>query len=637
MDAAEPQPATSSDGSQPSQSGSAAIRLEDGAHLEQLHVHGDVAGRDIWHVTEDLTFDVSDLSANPYRGLASFTYETRHFFGGREQQIAEAVHMLTADGDPPRLVFVTGGSGSGKSSFVQAGVLPALETHYAPTGVRWTVMRPGRHPFAALTRALTTAAEDGGIRVLVLDQFEELFTQSEPAERDATLHWLTSQPTPPQVIATLRSDYLPRIFDLPPLLEAFKKSGIELRAMTKTELARAIRQPLLEQARRDGKDKRWQPALVDRLIEDVGSDSTLLPLLQVTLTALCDQPPHRLVLERYRTLTDALEQQAEHAYAYHPSGKPRQEPERQQVLDIFLDLVEVSLDDDPQRDVRRTISRRQLVRDIPERAQLIDQLVEARLLATTLDQRAEPPTEMVDIIHETLLRNWPRLRAAVHDAREHLQRRVRFRLALQEWLEHNRSDDYLLDGVRLAEARQLTAARDIAFSDQRAVDLLQRSTAREEEERQRELGQARALAAEQQLRAEESTRSAQRLRRWLAATATAGVIAVVAAIAAISAFVQADRQARMNASRELATASQLQNSVDSDLAILLAREGVRVWNTDQAHTALREALARSAVRYQLQAPGTALTLAAFSPDGQSIATAADDGSVRVWQADTGAE
>src|SRR6266545_445134 len=171
-----------------------------------------------------------------------------------------------------------------------------------------------------------------------------------------------------------------------------------------------------------------------------------------------------MVLERYRTLTDALERVAERAYAYDKSGKARPTEQQEQLIRVLLELVEASLDDDPQRDVR--------------------------LLATTLEHQGDEQVVYVDIIHETLLRNWPRLREASSAAREELQSSARFRLALHEWLEHDRADDYLLEGVRLAEARQLAATKDIAFAEAQATQLLARSSEREEQERQRELAQA---------------------------------------------------------------------------------------------------------------------------------------------------
>ncbi len=113
---------------------STAIHIGAGGRVGDITVQGDVAGRDIIKITEELTYDVSDLRDNPYRGLASYTYATRDFYGGREQAIREAVARLTAPGDEPVLLFVTGASGSGKSSFAQPGLVPALQDAYAAQG-----------------------------------------------------------------------------------------------------------------------------------------------------------------------------------------------------------------------------------------------------------------------------------------------------------------------------------------------------------------------------------------------------------------------------------------------------------------------------------------------------------------------
>jgi hypothetical protein len=85
--------------------------------------------------TGDQQYDVHGL-ANPYLGLQSFTYADHAKYAGREKLIAETVARLTTPDDPLALLFVTGASGSGKSSFVQAGVLPALENHYAALSVK---------------------------------------------------------------------------------------------------------------------------------------------------------------------------------------------------------------------------------------------------------------------------------------------------------------------------------------------------------------------------------------------------------------------------------------------------------------------------------------------------------------------
>src|SRR5262249_32780572 len=135
---------------------SAGISVGGNASVENINVQGNVIGRDYVVVTEDQSFDVSDVPDNPYRGLASFTYAERAYYGGRPPQIRDAIKLLTAPGEQLSILFVTGASGSGKSSFAQAGLVPALEAAYAQRNltVKHAIMRPGRVPSAALAQAL---------------------------------------------------------------------------------------------------------------------------------------------------------------------------------------------------------------------------------------------------------------------------------------------------------------------------------------------------------------------------------------------------------------------------------------------------------------------------------------------------
>jgi WD40 repeat protein len=593
---------------------STAIHVGAGGRVGDITVQGDVAGRDIINITEELTYDVSDLHANPYVGLASYTYATRAFYGGRELQIDEAVERLTAPGDEPVLVFVTGASGSGKSSFAQAGLIPALEGAYARRGrgVKWSVIRPGRHPVEAIWAALrefgvpeppdgrgsavlrtpddlnhllATQTSAPQVNVLVLDQFEELFTQAEVAERDLACALLSGLDAfarlRTHIIATLRADYLPALFNYPALLERFKQDGIELRAMSPDELARAIRRPLLEQARLEGKVKRVDPGLVDRLVEDVGTEPGLLPLLQVTLRALWDEPPHVLALERYRSLTHALQQQANRLLDQDRQGHQRTSAERDQLLGIFLDLVEVSLDDDPRRDVRRTLPKEEVLEGRPERRKLVDELADARLLTTSVEQRQDASIEMVDIIHESLLDNWPRLREAITQHREALQQRERFRLSLREWLQNQPNQAYLLHGVRLAEARSLAERDDIALREPAARDLLRHSIERERWEQQR-AARARLVV----------------VLALLAIVTVGAVLALVQRQDALAGWAAAEQQ------RGIADEARS----DAEQQAVIAREQARLAEERERAARLRELAAQSsAVLHQL--PQRSLLLA----------------------------
>ena len=644
----------------------ANINRSGGADLNagrDINITGDVIGRDQIIITGDQQHDVHGL-VNPYLGLQSFTYADHAKYAGREKLITETVARLTTPDDPLALLFVTGASGSGKSSFVQAGVLPALKKHYDKLNVEYAVFRPSRDPLAALADALwrqlglppfdahTASPADFGdflqthtppqqVNVIVIDQFEELFTQSAAQPRDALFALLTQLPpfrsTRTHVIATVRADYLPELFALPALYDIAKR-GIDLRVMSVDELREAIQQPL--RAAYPENNKRFQAELVERLAQDAAEDAAYLPLLQVTLEEIWRKGT--LTVGSYTNLADAIKQRADKVLAYQDydaaqPNQPRTPEEQAAILNLCLDLVDVSLDDEARRDVRRRRSKDELVSGAPERARLIDTLTQARLLSVSTDSSDATRVE-VDLIHETLLSNWDCLRQAVAERRHELRRRVRFEQQLKEWNGHNRSNDYLLSGVHLAEAQELEYHNDIALRSADARHFVRRSITREEVRRQKELDDARKLAeAETQRadsekqRAEEQTQSATKLRRQAAYLIGALLIALTAAgIAALFGF-ESQRQSRTSLSRQLAAQSLSHIDNQFDLALLLSIESRFVDDTIEARSSLITGLeSHPGLTTILRSHGDFVVSVAFSPDGKTLASGSADKTISLW-------
>ncbi len=106
---------------------------------------------------------MSTASPTPTSACKVSPTPTTRSIAGREKLIAETVARLTAPDEPLALLFITGASGSGKSSFVQAGVLPALEKHYAALSLKWAVFRPSRDPLAALADAAVAATRPAAV------------------------------------------------------------------------------------------------------------------------------------------------------------------------------------------------------------------------------------------------------------------------------------------------------------------------------------------------------------------------------------------------------------------------------------------------------------------------------------------
>lgn len=398
---------------------------------------------------------------SPYLGLRSFRYEDRAIYAGRERQAQETVAKLTDPQSLQTILFITGASGSGKSSFAQAALLPLLESHYAAyhKTVRHAIFRPSSQPMVMLADALqklhpaltsetlATNTPKDQINLLIIDQFEELFIQSDASQRAPFCGFLTNLPRFSEchthVLVTLRVDYLNELFDIQPLWAKFDQTKVELRTMKADDLRNAIQKPLQV----NYPQKRFAPELLDRLVQDAGKDAALLPLLQVTLEELWKTG--KLVLSNYHSLTNAIRQRAETVYAYSDHANadpktPRSDADRQELMGILLDLINVSVDGDDRRDVRQRRTRHESEQGATKRSLLIEELVNARLLAAASETRNGQDVEVIDIIHESLIDNWDRLRQTIAEHRQQLQRRARFKLWLGEWLRNGRQDGYLL-------------------------------------------------------------------------------------------------------------------------------------------------------------------------------------------------
>ena len=222
----------------------------------------------------------------PYKGLASFDVSDAQFFHGRERVVAELIARLAGSG----LLAVAGASGSGKSSIVRAGLIPALHAGVLPGSERWTtcLMRPGAHPSRELDRAVFAAIDEdvrsrlpadgdalegavevlpeGSRLVLVVDQFEETFTLcTDAAERDAFVASLVRAARHPRaaVVLVIRADFFGRCAEYPELAELAGPGNVLVGGMSADEYRRAIEEP----AKRSG--LRLEPALVEGLVAEV--------------------------------------------------------------------------------------------------------------------------------------------------------------------------------------------------------------------------------------------------------------------------------------------------------------------------------------------------------------------------------
>ena len=578
---------------------------------------------------------------NPYKGLRAFLEADHADYFGRESLTRQLIERFAESG-ASRFLCVVGPSGSGKSSAVRAGLVPALRRGAISGSDRWYIvdMVPGVHPLRELETALLGVSvepppslldelerdEHGLARavsqilpdpdaelVIVLDQLEELFTMVDGAECTHVLESIraaTADPTSRvRVVATLRADF----FDQPLSIRGFghllASRNEAITPMTPEEVERAIVGP----AERVGLDV--EPGLVAAMVADVIDRPGALPLLQYALTELAgSESAHALTLSAYRRIggvSGALARRAERLFDALDEGG------RLGCRQLFLRLVTLG---DGTEDTRHRVRRSELRHADGGFDALIDVFGRHRLLSFDRDSITREPT--VEIAHEALLSAWGRLRGWIDDAREDLRIRNGLALAAAEWIQSDREESFLLRGGRL----ETTATWRESAAEATGLDL----NADEREYLDASIRAGEAVRAAEQARRERERvlerRSAKRLRALVAILAAAALTASGLALIARDQSGRAARASRLARARELAAAAVANLDVDPERSILLALEAVRTTRSvdgtvlPEAEEALHRAVGESRVVKWLSVEAADVE---FSPDGSRLATAGD--------------
>jgi len=405
---------------------------------------------------------------NPYKGLRPFREEDAADFFGRDELVEGLLGRLRAG---QRLVALVGPSGSGKSSVVAAGLLPALRSGAVDGSNQWLIasMVPGPQPLREVQALLTRTASsptgprpldaDGSVRpspsirltaeqghvVLVVDQFEELFLAADELERrqflDALGAAVTDRDGELSVILTLRADHYDRPLLYPDFAELFTASVLHVLPMSANGLESAVVRPASQVG------VHVQPALLARLIADTADQPGSLPLLQYALTTQFDQSTGAtLTLDDYRALGGLraiLSRRADDLY------QALSDEQQRVTMQILLRMVRLG---HGTADVLRRVSMSELTDldlDLVALSAVLDQFGRDRLLSFDRDAITGAPT--VELAHEALLTEWSRLGAWIDRHRTALGRLESFRAAFEEWESSGRDSDYLLSGRRLTE------------------------------------------------------------------------------------------------------------------------------------------------------------------------------------------
>jgi WD40 repeat protein len=611
----------------------------------------------------------------PFKGLQYFDEADCDLFFGRELLTAKLIDRLH---EARFLSVIIGASGSGKSSLVRAGLIPALRNEQDQN---WQifVITPTAHPLEALATELTRDSESVTAtatliddlmqdprslslfltrqnhkphRLLVIDQFEELFTLCrDEFEREAfidnLLTTLNQDKDTFTLVLTLRADFYAHLAQYPELREAVAKHQEYIGPMSMEELRRAIEEP--------AKRGHWafEPGLVDLILRDVGDEPGALPLLSHALLETWKRRAgHTLTLKGYADaggVHGAIAHTAEGVYQSLSSE------EQAIARDIFLRLTELG---EGTEDTRRRASFEELMSD-PETKdevrRVLNVLADARLITLSEDT--------AEVAHEALIREWPTLREWLNQDREGLQLHRRLTEATHEWELLERDTGVLYRGLPLAQAREWAALHLNALNTaekafiQASNESEQNEIAEREAQRQRELEAAHKLA-------ETERRSVVNLRGRNRIITAIGSVAIVLAILAsmfgfrssenaqqafyaqatsqVEAQNRATAESNAVAERNIASVRELSASalnnltVDPERSILLSVQAVNLSLQNQqpvlveAHDALHRSIQASRVVATLTGHSADVLGIAVSPDGTRLASLSDDGMIKIW-------
>ena len=593
----------------------------------------------------------------PYIGLDPFREPTQALFFGRQRTIADLVERLWGR----RLLAVVGPSGSGKSSLVLGGLLPVLKAGALKHSERWRYLPPivpGSDPLGALDRLGLASGISDDVppswadqrrltillgdtpTVLVVDQFEELFTLCEDtAARDAFIANLLALADAPgqrhTVILTMRSDFESFVARVPELHALWESALARVVPLNAAELREAIERPATAVG------LRFEAGVIEGLLQDILGEPAALPLLQFTLLKLWEERErNRVPWSVYARLGGGRLALARSADAFYDELIPEDQIAARRLLLRMVrpgDGLEVT----SSRVRRATLEIGGEARDRIDR--VIGKLVAARLVRQTAGET--PADDQLEVAHEALVRNWPRLVGWLEDERVALAARRRLEAKANEWLRLGRGSGGLLDEIQLRDAERWLLGPDAAYvgynealhalvqSSRDAIDAARRDA----EQQQLELARAQAVADIQRRRAEEQAQVSRRSRRLVAVLLGLLALTAAAMFVALNQTSLARRSATEAQTLALAGGAQAALSKgNTDLALALALAANQLdGQQQQAQLTLAEAAYAPGTRRRLVGHTAGVQSVAIAPDGRTAVSGSRDTTLIVWDLASG--
>ncbi|MFN9315256.1 MAG: NACHT and WD repeat domain-containing protein [Microcystis sp.] len=571
------------------------------------------------------------ITGSPYLGLRKFEVDDKDRFFGRDNWIIELTDYLKQK----NVLLLLGASGSGKSSLVQAGLIPKLKDNLGANKLVNLTFVPDVNPFESFYGCLLanrykqsqaklaqSVQEDTLIKVveglknnsdlwfIFIDQFEELFTRTPKTERDifikSLVNLIEKNDSWVKIVMTMRADFLDKLSPYPSLGKIHDQYSKMLTDMDESQLRLAIAEP----AARNGVI--FEKGLINQIVADFYEQAGSLPLLQYTLDLLWQKnhiQERILNIKIYQEIggvTGALEKQADKIYSQF------NEQQRKAAEEIFLELISL----EGEKAVSRRANKSSFEQEEMQR-EVLYQLIDNRLLVS----KGEDGKATVEVAHEELLRCWKVLQDLIREKEEIIVLRSRLYADAKQWDDLQKQDavkasSELWGGSKLAKIVEFQKNNSLPNLEAVAIEFIKASISQAERQKNEKIRTARIITAGSLVAVVISTGFG--LMAWKQTQQAELNLANARGFSSLSLF---DRGKELEAFVEAIKAGKtLQKQQASDTKVT---------------NALQELLNRKSERNRLEGHGRYVHSVNFSPNGKTLVSGSDDKTIILWDVKTG--
>ncbi|MDB9411094.1 hypothetical protein [Microcystis aeruginosa] len=601
-------------------------------------IAGDISGGVInqYIITQKSGVEIQSqtlITGSPYLGLRKFEVDDKDRFFGRDNWIVELTDYLKQK----NVLLLLGASGSGKSSLVQAGLIPKLKDDFGANKLVNLTFVPDVNPFESfygcllanrykqyqaklaqavkeetLIKVVKGLKNNSDLWFIFIDQFEELFTRTPKTERDifikSLIKLIENNNSLVKIVMTMRADFLDKLSPYPSLGKIHDQYSKMLTDMDESELRLAI----AELAARNGVI--FEKGLINQIIADFYEQAGSLPLLQYTLDLLWEKDHIQervLNIKTYQEIggvTGALEKQADKIYSQF------NEQQRKAAEEIFLELISL----EGEKAVSRRADKSSFEQEEMQK-EVLYQLIDNRLLVS----KGEDGKATVEVAHEALLRSWQVLQNLIREKEEIIVLRSRLYADAKQWDDLQKQDavkasSELWGGSKLAKIVEFQKNNSLPNLDPVAIEFIKASISQAERQKNEKIRTARRIAA------------------------GSLVAVVVSTVLGLMAWKQT-QQAELNLahSRGFSSVSLFNEHKELEAFVEAIKAGKTLQNQHAydrvVMNTLQKLLNRKSEHNRLLGHNMRVTSVSFSRDGRTLASGSRDNTIKLWNIRTGKE